>query len=140
LAQHIEKKIYRIIFNGFYNKVRSWIKTWALHSQIVVHIFSITSIYGRPQTFKKNWQHLQNKKKTSMYFCTITNSSSHQNSLFHWQDEQKFTRSKFPIDGLFWSLPICLLGNWFNHVSISFYFFGMSLAFLYHKVSYHCEM
>jgi hypothetical protein len=45
-----------------------------------------------------------------------------------------------PIDGLFWNLPTYLLGNWFNHASLSFYFFGLSLAFLYHEVSYHYKM
>lgn len=77
------EKHYRIIFNGFYNKVRSWIKTWALHSQIIVHIFPITSIYGRPQFLKIKMATFAKHKKTSMCFCTKTNSSSHQNSLFH---------------------------------------------------------
>ncbi len=35
---------------------------------------------------------------------------------------------------------IWMLGNWFNHISMSFYFFGLSFAFLYHKLSYHYEM
>jgi hypothetical protein len=53
-----------------------------------------------------------------------------------------------PIDGLFWSLPIYLLGFfskcecWGTNSIMSLYhfFLGLSLAFLYHKVSYHYEM
>jgi len=54
-----------------------------------------------------------------------------------------------PIDGLFWSLPIYLLGffskqeclgNWFNHASYHFILVGLSLAFLYHKVSCHYDI
>jgi hypothetical protein len=35
---------------------------------------------------------------------------------------------------------IWMLGNWFNHATISFYFFGLSLAILYHEFSYHYEV
>jgi hypothetical protein len=50
------------------------------------------------------------------------------------------------IDGLFWSLPIYLLGFfskyecWVSDLIMPLYhfnFFGLSIAFLYHKVSYY---
>ncbi len=34
-------------------------------------------------------------------------------------------------------LKIWMLGNWFNHCLYIILFFGLSLAFLYHEVSYH---
>jgi len=105
LAQHIEKKIYRIIFNGFYNKVRSWIKTWALHSQIVVHIFPIISIYGRPQTFKKKMATFAKHKIRACVFAQkqIAQVTKILSFIEQWFNKmnKKFTRSKFPIDGLF---------------------------------------
>jgi hypothetical protein len=36
-------------------------------------------------------------------------------------------------------VKIWMLGNWFNHAFISF-FFELSFVFLYHEVSYHCEI
>ncbi len=54
-----------------------------------------------------------------------------------------------PIDGLFWSLPIYLLGLFSKYecwvtdlimYSYHFILFGLSLAFVYHEVSYHYEM
>jgi hypothetical protein len=54
-----------------------------------------------------------------------------------------------PIDGLFWSLPICLLGFfskyecWVTDLIMPLYhdnFFGLSLAFLYNEVSHYYEM
>jgi hypothetical protein len=53
------------------------------------------------------------------------------------------------IDGLFWNLPIYLLGFfskyecWVTDLIMSLYhfnFFELSLVFLYHKVSHHYEM
>jgi hypothetical protein len=53
-----------------------------------------------------------------------------------------------PIDGLFWNLSIYLLGFFSKYecnvtdLIMSLYQkkFGLSLAFLYHKFSYHYEM
>jgi hypothetical protein len=54
-----------------------------------------------------------------------------------------------PIDGLFWNLPIYLLGFfskyecWVTDSMMALYhfiFLGLSLAFLYDEVSYHYEM
>jgi hypothetical protein len=54
-----------------------------------------------------------------------------------------------PIDGLFWNVPFYLLGFfskyefWVIDLIMSIYhlyFFGLSLTFLYHEVSYHYEM
>jgi len=54
-----------------------------------------------------------------------------------------------PIDGLFWSLPIYLLGFfskyecWVTDLIMPLYhfiFFGLSLAFLYRYISYHYKL
>jgi hypothetical protein len=58
-------------------------------------------------------------------------------------------RCSHPIDGLFWNLPIYLLGFfskyecWVIDLTMSLYhfiLFGLLLVFLYHEVSYHYEM
>jgi len=54
-----------------------------------------------------------------------------------------------PIDGLFWNLPIYLLGFFSKYECwvidlimfvYHFIYFLLSLAFLYHEVPYHYEM
>jgi hypothetical protein len=70
---------------------------------------------------------------------------------FYWpklMDPCVDSRCTHPIDVLFWSLPICLLGFFSKYecwvidliMFLYHFFFGLSHAFSYNKVSYHYKI